>query len=119
MVNVVLSNNTKDTLKYISWTCPENTEYDVQSDVLKHYQMIICNATFPQELDLAPHKSKETEVELFFKSSFHGGVIHYQMLFELYDNPKKYFEMYMKNHRNEITPKEVQSNAVEMYIDRY
>jgi hypothetical protein len=117
LVNVVLTNNTKDTLKYISWTCPENSEYSVKSDMLEHYQMVVCNATFPQELDLAPHKSKETEVELFFKNSFHGGAIRYQMLFKLYNNPKKYFKMFMSNHEQELTPKTVQSNVVDMYVD--
>ena len=117
LVNAVLSNNTSKTLRYIVWTCPVNREYNIKSKALTPYRFpIICNATFPEELDIAPYKTKETEVKLFFKKNFHGGAVQYQILFSLYDDPKKYFKALMINNE-ELAPKIVSSNIVDMYID--
>jgi len=115
-VPVLLINNTNDTLKYIAWTCPLNKEYTVQCDVLTRDYNIVCDATFPTQLTIPPHQSKETEMKLIFKNSFRGGAVEYKMYFDLYDDPYKYMYWFLKRSSVEPKPKKLQSNVVQMII---
>jgi len=124
IVPVTLTNNTKNTLKYISWTCPEN-HGGIESRVLCSPGIIVCNATFPYIDSLAPYKSKVYQNKFLFKNDFRGGTFDYKADFYLLDSAALYMKsFYMKStvktpidHKwEQMVPKKLESNSVQMTI---
>ena len=114
IVPTILTNNTNDTLKYLTMSCSWQEFYFVDNDML-HVAYRSCLYDSPIALVLAPHKSVETKVKLWIGQLLDGTKIRFKLGFNLIKvKSKDYKSLKKESWELRETKNILWSNSVEI-----
>jgi hypothetical protein len=111
-VPVTLTNNTGDTLKYISMSCSWYEFYHLNNPNL-HYQYWGCDKNIPVLLKLAPHESKQVELEIVGKKRENKFVKFKVGIDLIKSDERQYLDYFSVNRSGKVKANTVWSNEIE------
>ncbi len=116
VVPTTLTNNTDDTLKYLSMSCSWLQFYCLNSNKM-NFNTWLCSKNIPIMLTLAPHKCIDTEIKLVARQAITTSdkiSIQIGMYLVKVENEHNLFNLYNTFLENELKNGIIWSNIIEM-----
>jgi hypothetical protein len=110
LVPTTLTNNSPDTLKYLSTTCSWREFYRVDNDKIS-IKRVDCKKNKPIMLTLAPYKSVDTEIELVIAQTISKVKFKIGMNLLKIENENNLLDVFREKQK---TKNIIWSNAIEM-----